>query len=108
MQTEKALEVMARFYSALDRLVAFGVLRSSYDFCQRYGISLPNFQAQRRHPTRSQFKVDWLSLLVEDFGISALWLLTGRGEIIGTGETWVELVARLAPGGGEKNPSRNG
>lgn len=99
MQTDEALKVMERFYSTLDRLVAFQAVNSIYDFCKRYDIPRNNFYGQRSDRTKSKFKPDWLSYLVRDFGISGTWLLTGEGEMIRTGETWSQLVDRLNSSG---------
>ena len=95
MQTDNAQKVMERFYSTLDRLIAFQAVNSIYDFCKRYDIPRDHYYGQRSDRTKSKFKPYWLSYLVRDFGISGTWLLTGEGEMIRTGETWSQLVVRL-------------
>ncbi len=35
-----------------------------------------------KDPSRDIFQAAWLTYLVNDYGVSATWLLTGRGDIL--------------------------
>lgn len=81
MNTQITKNVMERFYSALDAIIAKGDLRGVKTFCTRYNIDRRNFLAQRKDLNRGWFQVSWLYPMVTDFGISAEWLLTGSGRM---------------------------
>lgn len=73
--------VVSRFFEALDRLVAAGVLRGLKTFTTRYGLNRWNLQAMRKeHSAGGIFHPCWLTYMVRDYKVSPLWLLTGEGE----------------------------
>lgn len=73
--------VVSRFFDALDRLVACGVLRGLKTFTTRYGLNRWNLQAMRKeHSAGGIFHPCWLTYMVRDYKVSPLWLLTGEGD----------------------------
>lgn len=73
--------VVSRFFDALDRLVASGVLRGLKTFTTRYGLNRWNLQSMRKnHAMGGTFNLCWLTYLVRDYKVSPLWLLTGEGD----------------------------
>lgn len=74
-------DIVGRFFSAVDALVAARRLRGTATFCRRYGINRRNLWQLQRKGGGGIFKVEWLTHLVADYGISARWLLTGEGGI---------------------------
>ena len=75
------MQVNTRFFAALDALIIMGKLQMKIEFCTRYGIDPGNFTRLRKDPYRA-FELAYLSYLVEDYGVSADWLITGRGRMI--------------------------
>ena len=46
-----------------------------------HGINRWNMNTVEKNPASDMFQTAWLTYLVEDFGISANWLLTGNGNM---------------------------
>lgn len=73
--------VVSRFFAAIDRLIADGVLRGLKTFTDKYGINRWNFQSMRKdHAAGGTFHPCWLTYMVRDYKVSPLWLLTGEGD----------------------------
>ena len=68
-----------RFFLAYDALLAAGAL-SRNRLCRELGIDRRNFEKQRSDHSRRILRASWLSHLVLAYGVSADWLLTGRGS----------------------------
>lgn len=71
-------QITARFFTALEILIANKQIRGKQTFCRRYDINRRNLYQLERDPSRKIFQPAWLSHLVIDFGFSADWLLTGN------------------------------
>lgn len=71
--------IAERFLLAVDEVLASQRI-SETRFCARYGLNRGNLYQLRKNPGRKIFTADWLTFLVEDFGYSADWLITGKGE----------------------------
>lgn len=74
--------VTVRFFEAFAALVEQRRTNPSA-FCEAGEIDRPNFLKQRREPWRRILRPEWLSLMVRKYGVSADWLLTGRGQMFG-------------------------
>lgn len=81
MQDGRSREITARFFAALDELKGRGRIHSLHDFTRRYGVDYSNFAKLKADHGRNIMQAGWLSVLVLDFGVSADWLLTGRGGV---------------------------
>lgn len=77
--TDETVSLVARFFEALRLLKERRVIRGFKTFCDRYGINRRNFATCESHPGTGMFKLAWLTFLVRDYGVSADWLLVGRG-----------------------------
>ena len=70
---------MDRFFEAFEIAVQNRLIKSVTEYCRDNSIAPPHFYTQRKDRNRGYFEVGWLVPLVRDCGISATWLLTGRG-----------------------------
>ncbi len=70
---------MKRFFEALQRLKDDKKIRGKQTFTREYDINRWNLNTLEKDPSRDIFQPAWLTYLVNDYGVSAQWLLTGRG-----------------------------
>ncbi|MCD8286783.1 MAG: hypothetical protein LUD50_06140 [Clostridia bacterium] len=82
MQTEDSQKIVKRFFQALQYLKEQKVIRGKQTFTQAHGINRWNMNTVGKKPSSDMFQVAWLTYLVDDYGVSATWLLTGRGDIL--------------------------
>lgn len=81
MNTPVTQEIIGRFYESLDAVIANKTIRGVQTYCRLYGIDRRNLIANRKDLSRGWFQVSWLVPLIEVYGISARWLMTGRGNM---------------------------
>lgn len=79
MNTPDSQIIVNRFFEALRRLKADRVIRGKQTFTARHGVNRWNMNTCEKEPSRDIFQPAWLAYLVEDYGVSSRWLLTGRG-----------------------------
>lgn len=84
MQTPDSQEIVKRFFEAIYRLKADRKIRGKQTFTNRYGINRWNMLTLEKEPERDIFQAAWLFYLVRDYGVSPLWLLTGKGDFYET------------------------
>lgn len=70
--------VTDRWFQAYHDLLLTGRV-SQRKVCAALGVDRRNFCQQDKDHSRRILRVDWLSWLVLEHGVSADWLLTGRG-----------------------------
>jgi len=80
MQSEDSQRIVKRFFEAIDILKANKIIRGIQTFTTRYKINKRNFYTCKKEPERDIFQVAWLWYLVNDYKVSAEWLLTGEGS----------------------------
>lgn len=80
MQTPDSQEIVKRFFEALYRLKTDRKIRGKQTFTNRYGINRWNMLTLEKEPERDIFQTAWLGYLVRDYGVSPMWLLTGKGD----------------------------
>lgn len=66
----------SRFYEAIDAIMAKGI--SQRTICLKTHIDRRNLFAYREF---GRVPASWLSAIVAEFGISAEWLLIGKGDM---------------------------
>ncbi len=81
MQSPDSQQIVRRFFDALEMLKAMRVIRGIRTFTDKHGIDRRNLYQLRTDMSRGLIKVEWLAILVEEYGVSATWLLTGRGAM---------------------------
>ncbi|MEG0900386.1 MAG: hypothetical protein RSF40_11850 [Oscillospiraceae bacterium] len=81
MQTEESVKIVKRFFEAIYALKARGDIRGKQTFTAKYKINRWNFNTLEKEPERDIMQMAWLAILVNDFGVSSQWLLTGNGEM---------------------------
>lgn len=94
MINEESQRIVVRFFDALSVLIDCGIINGYSAFADRYGINRGNFTSLRTKGSRVAFQPCWMYYLVNDFHVSANWLVTGRGDMWQEGFT-PELVKRL-------------
>lgn len=72
--------IVGRFFEALDRLKADRKIRGIQTFTRRYDINRWNLQTLSGNYESNIFQPCWLTYLVQDYGVSASWLLLGVGD----------------------------
>lgn len=80
MQTPDSQEIVKRFFEALYRLKTDRKIRGKQTFTNRYGINRWNMLTLEKEMERDIFQAAWLGYLVRDYGVSPMWLLTGKGD----------------------------
>lgn len=80
MQTTDSQKVVKRFFDALHRLKDDKVIRGKQTFTRQFDINRWNMNTLEKDLSSDIFQPAWLTYLVESYGVSANWLLTGRGE----------------------------
>lgn len=82
MNTPDSQKIIQRFFDAIYFLKAEKRIRGKATFTREYGIDRWNFNKLEKNPSSDIFQPAWLTYLVRDYGISARWLLTGKGDIM--------------------------
>jgi len=81
MQTPESQKVVARFFEALDILKTSGKIRGKKTFCDEMEVNRRNLYQLSKDYSRDIFQCAWLEYLVNKHGISAEWLITGKGAM---------------------------
>lgn len=74
--------ITKRFFHAIDVLIVQRKMRGLNTFAQRYNINYWNLYTLRKEPERRILKVEYVSFLVRDFGVSPTYILLGVGNIM--------------------------
>lgn len=80
--SDDGIKVTKRFFEAIDYLKKRKTIRGLGTFTRNHGVNKWNLITVRKQPECSVLKPELLTWLVIDYGISAEWLLTGKGEIL--------------------------
>ncbi|MBQ9417106.1 MAG: hypothetical protein IJU19_00805 [Bacteroidales bacterium] len=82
MHTEIDKQVTRRFFQALETLIARKDIESVQSYCTDGGFDSRNIYSLRKDNATHMFHFDWLQPLIMNYGVSALWLLTGLGDML--------------------------
>lgn len=80
--SHEATAITKRFFLAIDYLIVQRKLRGLNTFAQKYNINYWNLYTLRKEPDRRVLKVEYIAYIVNDFNISADYLLFGIGNIM--------------------------
>lgn len=80
--SSEGVAITKRFFHAIDVLIVQRKLRGLNTFAQRYNINYWNLCTLRKEPERRVLKVEYVSFLVRDFGVSPTYILLGVGSIM--------------------------
>ena len=78
MATGDIATITDRWFQAYQDLLQTGRV-SQRQMCRELKVDRRNFSQQEKDHTRRILRVEWLSHLVINYGVSAEWLLTGNG-----------------------------
>lgn len=78
---QMTLDVMQRFFQALDSLIEDKTIRGLQTYCRLYGIDKRHLYAQKKDIGRGYFEVYWLMPLIQEYKVSSDWLLFGKGRM---------------------------
>lgn len=76
---KKSIEIVERFFIALDALIEMGTINSEHSFCIENDLNRRNFKRLREEPYR-KFNL-WMFALIIEHGVSGDWILTGKGKM---------------------------
>lgn len=79
--SKEAAAVTKRFFEAIDVLKQEKVIHGLKTFTDKYGLNYWNVTTIKNEPEKRFLKVDYMIYLCRDYGISADWLLLGKGEM---------------------------
>ncbi len=87
----KVHEIQKRFFEAIDILIESKKITGLLPFCKEYNLHRPKYSNIRSLVKENKpgtgyklIDIDALAYLVDDYKISADWLLTGRGGMFRT------------------------
>lgn len=80
--SKEGIAITNRFFEAIEYLCSKKTIRGLQTFTRAHNMNYWNTCTVRNQPDKSVLKPEWLAWLVQDYSISAVWLLTGKGEIM--------------------------
>lgn len=87
----QAIEITRRFFQALNLAIELGKVDGVKGFCEAHNLNRPKYASLKmtinkpvEEMTYKCIDVDALAGICTDFGVSAEWLLLGRGKMLKT------------------------
>lgn len=87
----QAIAIQRRFFEALDAAITFGKISGLKAFCDAHKLNRTKYSRIKNdlnkpfdEMTYKMIDIDALSGICADFGVSAEWLLLGRGKMLKT------------------------
>lgn len=81
MVSETGQQITDRFFEAAAALVSQKKLRGVQTLAKEMGIDGSRLRVLRAHPETYVLKPEWMHYFATTYGVSADWLITGRGEM---------------------------
>ena len=76
---QDTIAIMQRFFEAIEICRQNKLIPSYTEFCSDNNIDKAHFYTQRKDLGRGFFEVGWIVPLIKECGISANWIMTGKG-----------------------------
>lgn len=92
MNNPESIEIINRFFEAIEYLKSSRTIRGIQTFTNKYGINKRNFYTVRANPESDMFQLIWITYLINDYGISAEWIMTGKGGMLVKRDPKVEVL----------------
>ncbi len=81
MQSKSTQEITLRYTKAIDEIPELQKWGAKKSFFEKYKISESQiYRVLRNHETQ-KLDPSWIAALVVEFNVSAIWILTGRGNM---------------------------
>lgn len=74
-------QINDRYFQALDTVINLGLIRGIQTFTNEHNIDRRNFLSAKKESSTRQIRLDWIYYLVNDFNVSAEWIITGKGSM---------------------------
>lgn len=74
-------QINDRYFQALDTVINLGLIRGVQTFTNEHNIDRRNFLSTKKESSTRQIRLDWIYYLVNDFNVSAEWIITGKGRM---------------------------
>ena len=81
MQNGESVKIVERFFEAIYDLKEKKIIRGKQTFTRSYNINSRNFWLLEQDKTRDILQLSWIAHLVNDFHVSAEWIITGKGKM---------------------------
>jgi transposase-like protein len=83
VQSPAAIEITMRFREAFEFVRQQNGWGTVSAFCKRNGINQNQFIATLKYPELRVLQPYWIAALCRDYGISAEWVVLGKGKMDG-------------------------
>ena len=77
----ESIEISKRFFDAIEFLISRKEIRGLKTIADSWGIDRSTLSTMRNHPESKRVKVEYIQFLNRDYGISANWIITGKGDM---------------------------
>lgn len=74
-------EITQRFFEALDKLKSDKKIKGLRTFTRKHDINHWNLLTLRKEPSKRVLKPEYIKYLVQEYKISANWILIGDGNM---------------------------
>lgn len=91
--SKEGTEINERFFQALQKLKEDKRI-SLLKFTKAHEINYWNITTVKNKPYNSTLKPEWIYYLVMDYGVSADWIITGRGDFYSDKEKPKEVITQ--------------
>lgn len=95
MQTPDSQKIIERFFFVLHDMISNKYIRGKQTFTREYKINRWNFNTVEKDHSRDIFQMAWLAYLINYWGISSKWLMSGDGEMYITDKNGKRLIETI-------------
>ena len=77
---KEGTQITERFFQAVQKLKEDKRIGGLHTITKAHDINYWNISTVKNMPYSSMLKPEWIYYLVMDYGVSADWIITGRGD----------------------------